>query len=90
MIQGLAGLESRWILTGKGQHYLKSPFLTPFNTRQDKIISLTLLMLSHIINTWQKYKSDLSHNVQFSYSDEKTVYLGLAMWPWLVLNEPIN
>lgn len=47
-------------------------------------------MLSHIINTWQKYKSDLSHNVQFSYSDEKTVYLGLAMWLWLVLNEPIN
>lgn len=30
-------------------------------------------MLSHIINTWQKYKSDLSHNAQFSYSDEKSL-----------------
>lgn len=79
MFQELIGLASHTrILTGEGQHHLKRPFSHTIQYMPSYIFSLTFLMLSHSINAWQRYKSDLGQNIQFRQSSEKMDRLELA------------
>lgn len=92
MLQELIGLESHTrILTGEGQHHLKRTFSHTIQYMPSYIFSLTFLTLSHSINAWHRYKSDLGQNIRFSQSSEKMDRLELAAtWPWLVLDQLIN